>query len=201
MLQSSMHGIQGLVSGEVGGFPSRLRLPNDGIGSLPRDITRRRPEVGEGDRRRRGGRRRGGSSGALASPDAGGDDVAAAWVALCKAALAFAFALAAAPFRRRRPPPGAGAVAGEGGVEPREAGAGGSSSTSSFAINLPPRVVKVKDAHPPSSLVCRRSFSSSPSIFSQNLKKLAELQENTSFHFSITSFAKDELCSQKALKM
>ena len=88
-----------------------------------------------------------------------------------KQPLALAFALAAAPFRRRRPPPGAGAVAGEGRVERGEAGAGGSSSTSSFAINLPPLVVKVKDAHPPSSLVCRRSFSSSPSIFAQNLNK------------------------------
>ena len=112
--------------------------------------------------------------------------MAAAWVARCRAALALAFALAAAPLRRRRPPPGAGAVAGEDEVKPEQAGAEGSSSTSSFAINLPPRgVVKVKDAHPPASLVCRRSFSSSPSIFcsESEQKKLAELQENTSFHF------------------
>ena len=112
--------------------------------------------------------------------------MAAAWVARCRAALALAFALAAAPLRRRRPPPEAGAVAGEDEVTPEQAGAEGSSSTSSFAINLPPRgVVKVKDAHPPASLVCRRSFSSSPSIFcsESEQKKLAELQENTSFHF------------------
>ena len=133
-----------------------------------------------------GGRWRGGASGALASPDAGGGGVAPAWVARCRAALALAFALAAAPLRRRRPPPEAGAVAGEDEVTPEQAGAEGSSSTSSFAINLPPRgVVKVKDAHPPASLVCRRSFSSSPSIFcsESEQKKLAELQENTSFHF------------------
>ena len=38
--------------------------------------------------------------------------MAAAWVARCRAALAFAFALAEAPFRRRRPPPGAGGAGG-----------------------------------------------------------------------------------------
>ena len=143
--------------------------------------------------RGKGGRWRGGAGGALASPDAGGGGVAAAWVARCRAALALAFALAAAPLRRRRPPPEAGAVAGEDEVTPEQAGAEGSSSTSSFAINLPPRgVVKVKDAHPPASLVCRRSFSSSPSIFwsESEQKKLAELQENTSFHFRGQTSAK-----------
>ena len=75
--------------------------------------------------------------------------MAAAWVAQCRAALALAFALAAAPLRRRRPPPGAGAVAGEGGVEPGEERAGGSSSTSSFAFIFPSRIVKVKEAKPP----------------------------------------------------
>ena len=160
-----------------GGCPSRLRLLNDGIGSLPRDITRRRPEVGDGERRRRGGRRRGRSSDALASPDAGGDEVAAAWVARCRAALAFAFALAEAPFRRRRPPPGAGAVEGKGGVGPGEAGAGGSSSTSSLAFNLPSFVVKNdKEAAPPASFVCRSNFSSSSSILcsESEQKKMAE---------------------------
>ena len=34
--------------GGEGGGPSRLRLPKDGIGSLPTDMTRRRPEEGEG---------------------------------------------------------------------------------------------------------------------------------------------------------
>ena len=54
MLQFSRHGIQGLVRSDGGvGSPSRLRLLNDGIGSLPRDITQRRPELGDGERRRR----------------------------------------------------------------------------------------------------------------------------------------------------
>ena len=185
MLQSSMQGIQGLFSGEGGGFPSRLRLPNDGSGSLPRDITRRRPEVGEGDRRRRGGRRRGVSSGALASPDAGGDDVAAALVARCRAALALPFAFAAALLRRRRPPPGAGAVGlGDEVVETGEAGAGGSSSTSSLAIILPFLVVNVREAQPPVSFVCRSNFSSSPSILcSESEQKKWQSPKNTSFHF------------------
>ena len=38
--------------GGEGGGPSRLRLAKDGIGSLPTDMIRRRPEEGEGERRR-----------------------------------------------------------------------------------------------------------------------------------------------------
>ena len=111
--------------------------------------------------------------------------MAAAWVARCRAALAFAFALAEAPFRRRRPPPGAGAVEGKGGVEPGEAGAGGSSSTSSLAFNLPSFVVKNdKEAAPPASFVCRSNFSSSPSILCSNLNKRKwQSPKDTSFHF------------------
>ena len=30
-----------------GGRPSRLRLPKDGEGGLPRDVTERRPDVGK----------------------------------------------------------------------------------------------------------------------------------------------------------
>ena len=45
--------------GGDGGGPSRLRLPKSGvghlIGSLPTDMTRRRPEESEGERRRWGG--------------------------------------------------------------------------------------------------------------------------------------------------
>ena len=39
-----------------GGRPSRLRLPKDGGGGLPRDVTERRPNVGEGEGRMRNGR-------------------------------------------------------------------------------------------------------------------------------------------------
>ena len=111
--------------------------------------------------------------------------MAAAWVARCRAALAFAFALAEAPFRRRLPPPGAGAVAGKGEVDPGEVGAEGSSSTSSFAFSLPSLVVKkVREADPPASLFCRSNFSSSPSIFVQNLNKRKwQSPKDTSFHF------------------
>ena len=46
--------------GGEGGGPSRLRLPKDGIGSLPTDMTLRRPDEGEGERRRWRGWSRGG---------------------------------------------------------------------------------------------------------------------------------------------
>ena len=110
----------------------------------------------------------------IAHPYAGGGWVAAARVAWCRAALALAFTLAAAPFRRRRP--GAGEVVGGGGVELGEAGAGGSSSTSSLAFILPSLVVNVRDADPPASFVCRSNFSSSPSILcsESEQKKMAE---------------------------
>ena len=39
-----------------GGRPSKLRLPKDGGGGLPRDVTERRPDVGEGEGRMRRGR-------------------------------------------------------------------------------------------------------------------------------------------------
>ena len=47
-----MHGIQGLVGGEVRGTrgsPSRSREEKVGISSLPTDITRRLPEAGGKD--------------------------------------------------------------------------------------------------------------------------------------------------------
>ena len=102
--------------------------------------------------------------------------MAAARVARCKAALALTFTLAAAPFRRRGPLPGAGEVVGGGGVEPGEAGAGGSSSTSSLAFILPSLVVNVREADPPASFVCRSNFSSSSSILcsESEQKKMAE---------------------------
>ena len=56
--------------GEERGRPSRLRLPKDGGGGLPRDKTLRRPEVGEGDGRMRRGRSGWEPDGKLASPGA-----------------------------------------------------------------------------------------------------------------------------------
>ena len=68
-----MHGIQGLIRGEVGGeivggdggiggLPSRLREEKVGIFGLPSDITRRLPEAEGGEGRSWKGRRGGGSS-------------------------------------------------------------------------------------------------------------------------------------------
>ena len=111
--------------------------------------------------------------------------MAAAWVAWCRAALALAFTLAAAPFRRRRPLPGAGEVVGGGGVELGEAGAGGSSSTSSLAFILPSLVVNVREADPPASFVCRSNFSSSSSILCSESEQKRKWQspKDTSSHF------------------
>ena len=41
----------GSCSGGEGGGPSKLRLPKDGGGGLPKDVTDRRPNVGEGEGR------------------------------------------------------------------------------------------------------------------------------------------------------
>ena len=68
-----MHGIQGLIRGEVGGeivggdggiggLPSRLREEKVGIFGRPSDITRRLPEAEGGEGRSWRGRRGGGSS-------------------------------------------------------------------------------------------------------------------------------------------
>ena len=81
-----------------GGRPSRLRLPKDGGGGLPRDVTERRPNVGEGE-----GRMRRGQlwelTGSMASPEEGGeaDDGATKREAWCSAARCLRRALAAAP--------------------------------------------------------------------------------------------------------
>ena len=121
----------------------------------------------------------------------------------CKAALALAFTLAAAPFRRRRPLPGAGEVVGGGGVEPGEAGAGGSSSTSSLAFILPSLVVNVREADPPASFVCRSNFSSSPSILcsESEQKKMAEPKRHVlSLSWSVLNIKSEDdhliLCKQ-----
>ena len=115
----------------------------------------------------------------------GEDGLAAACVARCRAALAVAFALPAALLRWRRPPPGAGAVGlGDEEVEPGQAGAGGSSLTSSLAIILPFLVVNVREAQPPVSFVCRSNFSSSPFILCpESEQKKWQSPKHTSFHF------------------
>ena len=75
MLQLFMHGIQGLIRGEVGGeivggdggiggLPSRLREEKVGMSGLPTDITLRLPEAVGGEGRMWRGRH-GGTSGTL----------------------------------------------------------------------------------------------------------------------------------------
>ena len=106
-----MNGEGGEGGGGAGGGeedPSRLRVEKVGISALPKDITRRLPEVGGGDRRWQSGIRGGGGGG-------GSTSARAAWLV---AARWLRRALAAAPrLRRRRRPaawfPGAG---GEDGV-------------------------------------------------------------------------------------
>jgi len=122
--QSSEQGEGVDVEGEGGAGggeedPSRLRVEKVGISPLPKDMTRRLPEVGDGERRwwseLLGGR--------------WGGDSSLARVAWLVAARWLQQALAAAPrLRRRRRPaawfPGAG---GEDGVGQVVAGAGDSS--------------------------------------------------------------------------
>ena len=59
----------GSCSGGEGGGPSKLRLPKDGGGGLPKDVTDRRPDVGEGE----GRMLRGCPAGSLVTPGAGGE--------------------------------------------------------------------------------------------------------------------------------
>ena len=54
------------------GRPSRLRLLKDGGGGLPREVTERRPEVGEGEGWVRRGRHWE-PTGSMASPGGGGE--------------------------------------------------------------------------------------------------------------------------------
>ena len=81
-----------------GGRPSRLRLPKDVGGGLPRDVTERRPDVGEGEGRMRRGRLWE-PTGSMASPEGGGeaDDGDTKREAWCSAARCLRRALAAAP--------------------------------------------------------------------------------------------------------
>ena len=85
--------------------PSRLRVEKVGISGLPKDMTRRLPEVGDGERRWRSGR--GGGEGG--SWGGGSTSARVAWLA---AARWLRWALAAGSrLRRRRPAawlPGAG---------------------------------------------------------------------------------------------
>ena len=88
-----MNGEGGDGGGGAGGGeedPSRLRVEKVGISALPKDITRRLPEVGGGDRRWQSGRR-GGVGG---SRGGGSTSARAAWLV---AARWLRRALAAAP--------------------------------------------------------------------------------------------------------
>ena len=118
-----------------------------GISGLPKDMTRRLPEVGDGERRWRSGR----GGGVGGSRGGGSTSARVAWLA---AARWLQRALAAAPrLRRRRPAawlPGAG---GEVGVEAVVAGAGGGDPTPSvnLKMDLPPLVERDNVAEPPFS--------------------------------------------------
>ena len=68
-----MNGEGGEGGGGAGGGdedPSRLRVEKVGISALPKDITRRLPEVGGGDRRWQSGIRGGGGGGGSTSANA-----------------------------------------------------------------------------------------------------------------------------------
>ena len=102
MWQLSKQGIQGLIGGEGGWVPSRLRKEMGGISLLPTDITRRRPSGGEGSSRRflagapeaEEGRAAGDEG---ASPPLATGSAAEAKVAWCRAALALALAFFVGP--------------------------------------------------------------------------------------------------------
>ena len=85
----------GSCSGGEGGGPSKLRLPKDGGGGLLKDVTDRRPDVGDGE----GRMLRGCPAGSLVTPGAGEgtEEGASNRVAWWSAALCLRRALAAAP--------------------------------------------------------------------------------------------------------
>ena len=130
-----------------------MRLPKDGRGGLPRDMTRRRPEVCDGEGRMRRGQRCGEPAGALASPEAGGEADAgtARREAWWSAARCLRRALAAASRGRRRLAGAGGKVVG---VVPVEGEDGGDSSRS-LMVEMPPfdEIVKVADSPAPPSVL------------------------------------------------
>ena len=128
-----MNGEGGEGGGGAGGGdedPSRLRVEKVGISALPKDITRRLPEVGGGDRRWQSGIRGGGGGG-------GSTSARAAWLV---AARWLRRALAAAPRLRRRRRPAAWLPGASGEVEVGSvvAGAGGGDSSVNLMMDLPP---------------------------------------------------------------
>ena len=130
-----MNGEGGEGGGGAGGGdedPSRLRVEKVGISALPKDITRRLPEVGGGDRRWQSGIQGGGGGG-------GSTSARAAWL------------VAARWLRRRRRPaawfPGAGGEDTE--VEAVEPGVG--DTISSLVLVRPMEVVIERVALPPVS--------------------------------------------------
>ena len=133
-----------------------------GISGLPKDITRRLPEVVEGERRwwsgRLGGR--------------WGGDSTSARVAWLVAARWLRRALAAAPRLRRRRRPAAWLPGAGGEVGAVVAGSGGGDSSVNLIIDLPPLVERTKLAEPPfssTSLKSARSFAISAFIFSSEI--------------------------------
>ena len=130
-----------------------------GISGLPKDITRRLPEVVEGERRwwsgRLGGR--------------WGGDSTSARVAWLVAARWLRRALAAAPRLRRRRRPAAWLPGADGEAEElgRVVAGDGGVSRVNLKVDLPRLVESDKEAHPPlssTSLKSSRSFASSAFI-------------------------------------
>ena len=166
-----MNGEGGDGGGGAGGGeedPSRLRVEKVGISALPKDITRRLPEVEGGDRRWQSGRR-GGVGGCRGG---GSTSARAAWLV---AARWLRRALAAAPrLRRRRRPaawlPGAGGEDIE--VEAVEPGVG--VTISSLVLVRPMEVVIERVALPPVSSTLWK-ISNSPVNSSLILLQISEL--------------------------
>ena len=180
-----MNGEGGEGGGGAGGGdedPSRLRVEKVGISALPKDITRRLPEVGGGDRRWQSGIRGGGGGG-------GSTSARAAWLV---AARWLRRALAAAPrLRRRRRPaawfPGAGGEDTE--VEAVEPGVG--DTISSLVLVRPMEVVIERVALPPVSSTLWK-ISNSPVNSSLILFQISELNGariGTQFGCPLTTIA------------
>ena len=115
--------------------PSRLREEKVGVSPLPTELTWRRPEVGDGERRWRRGR----GGGVGGSRGGGSTSAREVWLA---AARWLRRALAAAPRlrRRRRPAAWFSGAGGEVDGEPVVAGPGGGDSSVNLKMDLPPLV-------------------------------------------------------------
>ena len=146
-----------------------MRVEKVGISGLPKDMTRRLPDVGDGERRWRSGR----GGGVGGSRGGGSTSARVAWLA---AARWLRRALAAGPrLRRRRPAawlPGAGGEGGE--VETFDPGVG--DTISNLVMVKPMEVVKKRVALPPDSSTLWK-ISNSPVNSSLILLQISELNE------------------------